>query len=128
MTKQTLYHPKPLEDKTRALFTLKMVHTFWFLGLDDGISFTGFSIADLVLGRDGEVVSRPLFQTGDLVDSVVRLDVLHLDPLFAGLLTLFHTVASDLGSTILGRWLPFQGDIVWPNAGCFQVLRRSWWG
>ena len=102
--------------------------TFWFLGLDGFVSFTRFSIADLVLGRDREVVSHPLLQTGDFVRSVIRFDVLHLDPLFAGLLTLLHAVASDLGSTILGGWFPFQGHIVRTNTGCFQVLRRPRWG
>ena len=102
--------------------------TFWLLGFDSGFSLTGFSIASLVLGGDGEVVSHPLLQTGDLVDSVVRLDVLHLDPLFAGLLALLHTVAGDLGSTIRGGWLPLHSHIVRTDAGCFQILRRPWWG
>ena len=43
---------------------------FRFLGLDGFISFTRFSIAGLVLSRDGEVVSHSILQTGDLVDSV----------------------------------------------------------
>ena len=102
--------------------------TFWLLGFDSGFSLTGFSIASLVLGGDGEIVSHPLLQTGDLVDSVERLEVLHLDPLFAGLLALLHTVASDLGSTIRGGWLPFHSHIVRTDAGCFQILRRPWWG
>lgn len=102
--------------------------TFWLLGFDSSFSLTGFSIASLVLGGDGEVVSHPLLQTGDLVDSVERLEVLHLDPLFAGLLALLHTVAGDLGSTICGRWLPLHGHIVRTNAGCFQISRRPRWG
>ena len=99
--------------------------TFWLLGFDSSFSLTGFSIASLVLGGDGEVVSLPLLQTSDLVDSVVRLDVLHLDPLFAGLLALLHTVASDLGSTILGGWLPFQGHIVRTDADSTEIFRRA---
>ena len=102
--------------------------TFWLLGFDSSFSLTGFSIASLVLGGDGEVVSHPLLQTGDLVDSVERLEVLHLDPLFAGLLALLHTVAGDLGSTICGRWLPLHGHIVRTNAGCFEFSRRPRWG
>ena len=127
MTSLTLYlpHPSRTEDNTRTLFTAKTVPTFWFLGLDDSISLTGLSVASLVLGGDGEVVSHPLLQTCDLVDSVVRLDVLHLDPLFAGLLALLHTVASDLGSTILGGWLPFQGHIVRTDAGSKKIFRRA---
>ena len=101
--------------------------TFWFLGLDSSFSLTGLSIASLVLGGDGEVVSHPLLQTGDLVDSVVRLDVLHLDPLFAGLLALLHTVAGDLGSTVLSRWFPFQGDVIRSQSRSCQIARRPGW-
>ena len=111
--------------KTLPLPGKTIMPTFWLLGFDSGFSLTGFSVASLVLGGDGEVVSHPLLQTGDLADSVVRLDVLHPDPLFAGLLAFLHTVAGDLGSTVCGGWLPLHGHVVWTNAGCLEVSRRS---
>ena len=105
----------------------KKIPTFWFLGLDSFVSLTGLAIADLVLGGDGEEVSHPLLQTGDLVDSVVRLDVLHLHPLLAGLLAPLHAVTGDLGSTILCGWLPFQGDVIRSQARSCQIARRPGW-